>query len=410
MEWPFFVILYLTMAGGYVSALVADRSLREPDRWLLFTVLLVAQGSLYWFGARWSTSPRWWPAYFVVQAGLTFVIGLLVRGHWLALGLYMGMVGYIVGSLWPHLRRIGGAVVVCLGLLALNLIASWGAQVFVQSLPILGLMCAFVLIYVVLFVRQSQARERAQALLSELEVAHQQLQEYAAQVEELTLSQERERMARELHDTLAQGLAGLILQLEAADSHLEGGDPAQAQAVVQQAMRRARTTLHEARRAIRALRAPSLEQGGLVDALRREVEQFSATSGVETAFEVAAGLPDVSPEAAQQILRIVQESLSNVARHAQASYVLVRLVAMDGGLQVEVQDDGVGFDPDQGLARADCFGLAGTVERASRVGGVLRVESARGRGTGTRVVLEIEGRDWKERREGRDGRDPHPHR
>jgi len=84
---------------------------------------------------------------------------------------------------------------------------------------------------------------------------------------------------------------------------------------------------------------------------------------------------------AQDVLRIVQESLTNVARHAHASHVLVRLAWSSGGLQVTVQDDGVGFDPAQGLGRPGCFGLAGMQERARRMGGELRVESERGRGT-----------------------------
>jgi len=198
-------------------------------------------------------------------------------------------------------------------------------------------------------------------------------------------------MARELHDTLAQGLAGLILQLEAADSHLESGNPIRAQGVVQQAMQRARTTLQEARRAIQSLRPAALEQGDLMDALRREIHQFAADTGVRTTFAVGAEPPDVSPGMAQDILRIVQESLSNVARHAQASYVRVRLAENGDGLVVVVQDDGIGFDPAEGLERPGCYGVAGMQERARRLGGALRVESAPGEGT--RVILRIEEED-----------------
>jgi signal transduction histidine kinase len=94
---------------------------------------------------------------------------------------------------------------------------------------------------------------------------------------------------------------------------------------------------------------------------------------------------------AQDILRIVQESLSNVARHAQASYVRVRLAENGDGLVVVVQDDGIGFDPAEGLERPGCYGVAGMQERARRLGGALRVESAPGEGT--RVILRIEEED-----------------
>jgi NarL family two-component system sensor histidine kinase YdfH len=389
MARPFYLILYLVMVAGYATLLVSDPSTREPARLALFTALVLVHGGLYRVSERLAAFRRRLLAYFALQVVVVFSIGLLAHGHWLAIALYMALAGQFAGSLWPDVRAIALGVLVLFSLLVLNIGVPWGLEALVQIAPVLGIMFAFVVIYVVLFTRQAQARERAQALLRELETTHRQLQAYAAQVEELTISQERERMARELHDTLAQGLAGLILQLEAADSHLEGGDPARAQAVVQQAMQRARTTLAEARRAIQALRPTTLEQGGLVDALGREIDQFAATTGVRTAFEVGGGAPDVPPEVAQDILRIVQESLSNVARHAHASHVLVRLNESSDGLQIVVQDDGVGFDPEAGLERPGCFGLAGMQERASRLGGVLRVESAPGEGT--RVVLSVEG-------------------
>jgi NarL family two-component system sensor histidine kinase YdfH len=196
-------------------------------------------------------------------------------------------------------------------------------------------------------------------------------------------------MARELHDTLAQGVAGLILQLEAADGHLEQGNSARAHAVVRQAMQRARTTLDEARRAIQALRPAALEEGDLVDALKREVDQFASTTGTPTKLDIDGTLPELSVDGAQNVLRIVQESLTNVARHAHASHVLVRLEERDGFLQIMIQDDGVGFDPVEARGQQDRFGLAGMEERAQRIGGALLVESAVGEGT--TVTLQIKG-------------------
>ena len=398
MTRPFFVILYLVVAGGYVSALIADPALRDPARLIPFTVLVVVHSGLHWLAEHRSGFQRWSAAYFVVQGGVIFVIGLLTHGHWLAIALYMALTGQLAGTLWPNRRAIALAVLPYFALLALNVVIAWGPRGLLPLLPIIGIMFAFVAVYVVLFVRQAEARKRAQELLLDLEVAHRKLQQYAAQVEELTISRERERMARELHDTLAQGLAGLVLQLEAADSHLENGNPARAQAVVLQAMQRARTTLDEARRAIQALRPAALEQGSLVDAIGREADQFAANTGIRTTLEVDASPPEVSPEMAQDVLRIVQESLTNVSRHAQASHVLVRLARSNGGLQVVVQDDGVGFDPAKVLEQPGRFGLAGMQERARRLGGELWVESERGRGT--RIVLA-----WKEGREGREGKE-----
>lgn len=387
----FYLWLYLVMAAAYGIVVATDESMRQPGPLALFTVLMGVHGTLRLFLFRMVQRPRWVLAYFPLQGVLVFAIGYLTQIESLIMVLYMVLVGESVGVLWPNRRAVALTATSYVVLLALNIIVVWGIDALNELVLMLGLMLAFVLVYVILYIRQVQSREDSQALLQELEVAHRQLKEYAAQVEELTISQERQRMARELHDTLAQGLAGLILQLEAADSYLENGNQARAQSVVQQAMQRARTTLQEARRAIQALRPAVLERGNLVDALGHEVEQFSATVGLPATFEVSTAPPIVAPERALDILRIVQEALSNIARHAQASHVLVRLATDGGDLQVVIKDDGLGFDSSVGLDRPGCFGLAGMHERAERIGGTLQVESQVGRGTS--VVLSIEGRE-----------------
>ena len=177
----------------------------------------------------------------------------------------------------------------------------------------------------------------------DLEAAHRELADYAARVEDLTLAAERQRMARELHDTLAQGVAGLVLQLEAADSHLAAGRAERAQGIVQQAMGRARDTLADARRAIEDLRAvpPAVD---LEDALRHEVTRFTDATGIPCALDFALTVP--LPEAtAEHLLRIVAEGLTNIARHAQAAHAWVTIAESDGDVTIEVGDDGVGFDP-----------------------------------------------------------------
>ena len=394
--WPLYLMLYLVMAMTYVMVLVDEPSVRQPGPLALFTALMLAHGVLHWFSPRLNADPGlsrrglWTLAYVIVQGGIVFAMGHMTQLQGLIMGLYFALAGEMAGILWPDLRAIALTASFYVGLLILNIVGVWSFKALVQFSFVIGSLLVFVLVYVAAFIRQIEARERTQKLFQELELAHGQLQEYAAQVEELTISQERERMARELHDTLVQGVAGLILQLEAVDSHLESGNPDRAQAVVQQAMGRARTTLHEARRAIQALRSTALERASLIDALGREADQLAASTDIRTTFEVETGSPDLPPEAAQDILRIVQESLSNVARHARASHVHVRLARGDDGLEVVVQDNGVGFDPVQGLQRPGCFGLAGMQERAERIGGVLQVESERGEGT--RVILSVEGK------------------
>jgi NarL family two-component system sensor histidine kinase YdfH len=300
----------------------------------------------------------------------------------------MGLTGLAVGALLPDLRAIAVVLVISVALSAGQLALSFGWRQILGTLPYIGFSLVFVVVYVVLFTRLAQSRDRAQELLAELEVAHAQLQAYADQVQELTISRERQRMAQELHDTLAQGVAGLILQLEAADSHLESGNASRAQETVQRAMALARTTLREARRAIQALRPAELEGETLIDALGRAVDEFSATTGTRAVFQVDADTPEVPADVAPDVLRIVQESLTNVARHAQARHVRVRFAACEGKLRLTVQDDGIGFDLEKAVERSVRYGLRGMAERASEIGGDLHVESAPGKGT--TIVLEME--------------------
>lgn len=382
--WPFFVLVSLMIGIGYLTALRSVESLRQPTGMAAFTVLVLLIGSLYWLSPFLITSKRGLWAFFAVQGAATFCIGLLAPNHWLVMGLYPCLVGISIGTFWGDFRSLTVVVTFCLLLLAVNIVLGPGLDQLLTLLPFIGFSFVFVFVYVVLFIRQVDARTKAQALLGDLEIAHSQLRDYAAQVEELTLIHERERMGRELHDTLAQGLAGLIMQLEAADCHLEGADTVQARAVLQQAMQRTRATLHEARRAIQALRASVLDRQDLTDAVGREVDQFASTNDIPCRYQVDAGSMDVPPDTAQHILRIVQESLNNVARHARATEVEVRLERKDEEIRVVVRDDGIGFDP---AVRREGFGLTGMQERAVQMGGELRVTSSAGNGTTVELLL-----------------------
>jgi two-component system, NarL family, sensor histidine kinase YdfH len=397
---PFYVLVTAVIVGMTVAILRTDASMQGLGQRLLFVALMAVHCILHWFGAGFAGAAERTRrsgilyGYFVIQGLLLFAISFLTSQQEYLIGLYAALAGETAAIFWSKLRSTILVGLFYIVLIGLNFALVWDFGQFVRLLPTIGLIMAFCLIYVVLYIRQVQARDEAQNLLAQLEEAHRQLQAYSERVEELSVGAERERMARELHDTLAQGLAGLIMQLEAADGHLDGGNSERAQAVVQQATERAKMTLREARRVIQALRSTALEERALADAIGREVESFSATTDIRAIFELHGLPPEVSADVAQEILRIVQAALSNVVRHAQAESVVVRVSRPDGAggrgerLQVLVQDDGVGFRVPEGPARAGCFGLMGMRERAESIGGVLRVESESG--VGTRVLLEFQ--------------------
>lgn len=385
-----FMSISFAVLGGLVVK--SDASAMGLARLSLFWSLLGAHTILHWFGLRLITlkpnTRAWQIAYCLAQAGLVFAISLVISQVGIVLGLYVVLAVEVASLLWPDALAMSLSVVFFVVLFVLNTVLVAGLPALVQSLPLAGPIVAGLLLYSLLLVREIWTRERAQTLVRELEMAKSRLQEYADQVEELTISQERQRMAREMHDTLAQGLAGVILQLEAADAHLEHGRLGEARVIVELAAQRARQTLHESRRAIQALRSPALEQKDLAGALAAVVADFESASGVSVDLVVDGDAARVGPDVAQDVLRIVQEGLSNVRRHAQARHVKIELVQRDHRMRLVLQDDGRGFDLERAMQRPECFGLQGMAERASRIGAALRVESIPQRGTTLALTFE----------------------
>jgi len=256
-------------------------------------------------------------AFLAIQGLLAFSIVLLSGNIFLAIGLYSSISGTSIGMA----ERKGLAV----SAIAFYIILALICFIFLSDLkgigdflPILVGAMAFSAFFAFLFNRQATARDRAQSLYQELEIAHKQLSEYALELESLTLANERQRMARELHDTLAQGLAGLILQLEAADSHLSARHSPKAQEIIQQAMTRARTTLADARMAIDDLRETAPTSQDMIAAVQDEVKHFQHTTGIPCNLNLCDPA-ELSPELAENVLRAISEGLMNIARHAQAS-------------------------------------------------------------------------------------------
>jgi len=195
--------------------------------------------------------------------------------------------------------------------------------------------------------------------------------------------EERTRLAREIHDTLAQQLTGIVLELEAADTLLNRGSEERAKTSVEKARELARGALQEARRSVWNLRPSPLSATGLVAAIGHEVEAWEERTGIPARFKARAvpPHPSLSPTAEVALLRIGQEALSNAARHGHPEHVDVELRAHAQELILSVRDDGVGFDPSASAPREDCFGLDGMAERARNAGGTLTVVSTPGHGT-----------------------------
>ncbi|QLQ06519.1 MAG: sensor histidine kinase [Anaerolineae bacterium] len=195
---------------------------------------------------------------------------------------------------------------------------------------------------------------------------------------------ERQRLAREIHDTLAQDFTSIVLHLEAADAGL----PADAEPARTHVARRAqpRGGLTEARRLVLALRPEPLEGASLPQALRRVAVRWAEETGVAVRVAVTGEHVALHPEAEVTLLRAAQEALTNVRKHAQARQVNITLSYMGDQVALDVQDDGVGFDSSAATAG---FGLAAMRQRVEQLGGTVVVESAAGHGATVAVTLPL---------------------
>jgi signal transduction histidine kinase len=198
---------------------------------------------------------------------------------------------------------------------------------------------------------------------------------------------ERNRLAREVHDTLAQGLTGVIVQLEAAGEAMSQSQPRKASGHLEQASQLARESLQEARRSVRALRPQALEENSLSFALNELLGKMTADSSI-TAKLAVDGEPRLLPqEWENNLLRIGQEVLTNALRHSQATEFCGRLSFCAREVSLHLRDNGIGFDPE---GQHEGFGLQGIRERAEAMAGNLAIQSEKGRGVSISIVLPVD--------------------
>ncbi len=289
----------------------------------------------------------------------------------------------VILATWQYGRRgwIASLAVLAIGQLLLTLLIGQDAiQIGIYLVAAAGRLAMIALLgYIVM---QLVAALRAEH--DALSTANRRLAQRAATVEQLAESRERNRLARELHDTLAHSLTGLSVQLQAVGT-LRQADPPAAEVQLKAAQATVRSGIQESRRAIQALRAAPLEELGLAEALRQLCRRFAERSETPATCDVAE-VSVLDPLTEQAIYRVAEAALANVERHAAASQVRVSLAraARAGSLRLEITDNGMGFDPSAVVA--DRYGLTGMAEWAELAGADLHIDSAPGQGT--RIILE----------------------
>lgn len=239
---------------------------------------------------------------------------------------------------------------------------------------------SFIAVGVFISLLVARLREQRESLSE----ANANLTHYASTLEQLTVSRERNRLARELHDTLAHSLTAISVSLETAKAYFEI-DSNKTRDLIDKSLESTRVGVDETRRALKALRSSALEDMGLGLAVQRAAESAAARFHLNLTLDLKNPMPSLSPDVEQAIYRIAQESIENIVNHSQAKNFSVRLEG-NGHITLTIQDDGIGFDA-RPKETTDHFGLVGMRERAELAGGKLKIESEKGKGT--KVVLTI---------------------
>jgi signal transduction histidine kinase len=287
-------------------------------------------------------------------------------------------------------RAIIGNVIVSVGVFV-GYFAWSGFENLLLAAGVAVLSVTFSLSFGLWITRIAEFGEERARLLSELEAAQDEL---GAMHREVGVTSERERLAREIHDTLAQSLTGLVLLAQRAGRELDAADAAaapdaaagRARDTIDLIEQTAREALGEAR-ALVAANAPVRVESDLADALTRLAERFTRETGVEVTAEV--GQVRLGRDLEVVLLRCTQEALANVRKHANAASARVRVMRIDDHVELTVSDDGVGLE---GATESSGFGVSGMRERLALVGGQLSLEPSEGGGTVLRAIVPTAGR------------------
>jgi signal transduction histidine kinase len=354
----------------------------HPYLWLLSTILVVYGILLGLFPLTTKGSSLKAHLYFVVQSVLIMGAMLLFYDLDFFALLFMPLAGQVM---FVFSRRIASGWVIFFG------IATVVGQ-FIQFGRLEGLSFSFLYLAGLFFIasfsnlmlRANEARSQSDQLLNELQQAHRQLQEYAGQAEELATAKERNRLARELHDSVAQTLYGLTLQAEAASRKLSAGQTNEVAGYLREIRDSSQQTLKETRLLIFELRPPILEKDGLVPALRARLESVESRSGLKTLINLEE-VDRLPGRIESGLYGISNEVLNNILKHAHASEIKVALEKKSDKVILVISDDGIGFDLTSVETRGG-LGLKGMKERAEQFGGDLQIQSNE---KGTQVRVEV---------------------
>ncbi len=372
-RYSLYLLLFISVAIGW-SALPAGRL-------FLLAVLLLMLTILGYLCTERARSERARLGLLAGELVVLVAIGFTVRYSWFPI-VYLVFVAEAILSL-PRKRALP-VILAAYGVLGVTLYfleAPVRPGDFVVTMVVWLAGFAFVAASSLLALEQETTRERSDQLARELRAAHEQLDAYAGEVEQLSATRDHQRLAQEVHDSVAQVLTGLLVQLQALRQLLQT-DPTTAAARLTSMEEAAHHGLDEVRRAVRAMRPEQLAGVEGVEAMRQLCHQFSRRTRIRVFFTTEGSTFQLPPAREALVYRALQECLTNAARHGRASAVWAHLQAGEGRIELRVRDDGVG------AARVTPgMGIGGIQERAQAAGGRFSYRTRPGQGFET--VLEL---------------------
>jgi signal transduction histidine kinase len=385
-EWLWKSLFYATVLVSF--GIVLFDSNQTTPLWVtgLLTVVMLLW---HWLGMRlahrgltsWDERPL---PRFIIITGDIIIWFILVN---ISPAFYIALFGLFI-MVFRHLpiRYAVIAAVILMAATVFEQLSDTGGS-FSLTDPVIWLFFFMVLVSVILgfwitnIINQSTGRRQ---LIEQLEAAQAEL---AAAERREGILEERQRLAREIHDTLAQGFTSIVMHLEAAEGALS--DPGTTQKHIDRARSTARSSLEQARRVVRDLRPDSLEKHSLPEAIERAAIHWGEETGIPVTTKATGDPLPLHPNIEVTLLRTAQEALHNIRKHAQATEVQLTLSYMGDVVILDVQDDGVGLDGAGHSSLSGGFGLQAMRERVAACGGTLTLESDPGDGTTVTITIPL---------------------
>lgn len=375
----------LPIIGGVLMAYTATVFFQNIHNWniesiLGFSIVIALHIAMYLLREPIFKSNLF--LYFFVQGILIFTLSLIIKENYQAA--YLGLIPLILSQsiqLLKDGKKIFYAVLYYYTIYISTICLYKGFGDLLYSISLLLLITTAISAYGYFYTRQIRAYEKSQRLLFELEATYDKL-------EETTREKERQKLARDIHDTLSQGLVAVLMKLEVLEINLEKGNIEKSKEITQNATCQVRNNLKEAREIIQDLRLHHEESRDLGSSIQEEIERFKVDFNAEVLINWNGNI-EVSPIINKNVSFIVREILTNIKKHAKASRVIINISLEPDKIAIRIEDNGIGFDYFHFNRLYGHYGIIGLKERAKMIQGDLWIESHRKKGTCVTLVAPV---------------------